>query len=55
MIKAVEGDDWSAVIDSQTQQTVEGTLLLVTACAIKSWTSNHGTHICAENLGTAGL
>lgn len=24
MIKAVEGDDWSAVIDSQTQQTIEG-------------------------------
>lgn len=24
MIKAVEGDDWSSVIDSQTQQTIEG-------------------------------
>ena len=26
LIKAVEGDDWSAVIDSQTQQTIEGML-----------------------------
>lgn len=26
LIKAVEGDDWSAVIDSQTQQTIEGLL-----------------------------
>lgn len=24
LIKAVEGDDWSGVIDSQTQQTLEG-------------------------------
>ena len=24
LIKAVEGDDWSAVIDGQTQQTIEG-------------------------------
>ena len=24
MIKAVEGDDWSSVIDSQTQSTLEG-------------------------------
>lgn len=24
LIKAVEGDDWSEVIDSQTQQTIEG-------------------------------
>lgn len=24
LIKAVEGDDWSEVIDSQTQQTLEG-------------------------------
>jgi len=32
LIKAVEGDDWSAVIDSQTQQTTEGTCnRLVTA------------------------
>lgn len=27
LIKAVEGDDWSAVIDSQTQQTIEGMLV----------------------------
>ena len=34
MIKAVEGDDWSAVIDSQTQQTIEGTHLSIRACCI---------------------
>ena len=28
LIKAVEGDDWSAVIDSQTQQTIEGGVAL---------------------------
>lgn len=28
LIEAVEGDDWSAVIDSQTQQTLAGGVVL---------------------------
>lgn len=47
MIKAVEGDDWSAVIDSQTQQTVEGTLVAwgciwYQVMDLKPWNS----HLC---------
>ncbi len=34
LIRAVEGDDWSAVIDSQTQQTIEGMASAFKPCII---------------------
>ena len=45
MIKAVEGDDWSAVINSQTQQTIEGAsgtidLAVATSNVLSVWNGN---------------